>query len=78
MPTPTRSDVHVDTLATNFSIAYKNDTFIARSILPAIRVQKQTGKYAIYSKAPWFRDEAAVRGPGATAPLASSEPGTRS
>lgn len=70
MPTPTRSDIHIDTLATNFSIAYKNRTFIARDILPDVRVQKQTGKYAIFEKSSWFRDEAHVRAPAATAPLA--------
>lgn len=71
MANPTRADVHIDTLATQFSIAYKNPNglYIADQILPAIRVAKATGKYAVFDRASWFRDEASNRAPGARANL---------
>ncbi len=67
MPQPTRSQVHIDTLATNMSVAYKPTGFIGDQILPIVKVAKATGKYAKYTKAPWFRNEAAVRAPGTRA-----------
>ena len=45
MATPVRSDVHIDTAATTFSVAYRNQTYIADLILPVVKVAKQTGKY---------------------------------
>jgi len=67
MATPVRSDVHIDTLATNISVAYKNSNYIADQILPIVPVAKQTGKYAKFTKASWFRNEAQTRAPGTRA-----------
>jgi len=62
---PTPTDVHVDAVLTNISVAYRQraSQFIASRVFPIVPVQKQTDKYYIYTKADWFRDEAKVRGP---------------
>jgi len=63
--TPTPSDVHVDAILTNISVAYLQDTltYIAQSIFPEIPVTKQSDKYFKYDKGDWFRDEAQKRAP---------------
>ena len=63
MPQPTQTDVHVDAILTNMSVAYIQDarSFIAGSVFPRVPVMKQTDKYFIYSKNDWFRDEAQLR-----------------
>lgn len=63
MPQPTSSDVHVDAILTNISVAYMNNAtnFIASSVFPMVPVQKQTDKYFTYTKNDWFRDEAQLR-----------------
>ena len=65
MPQPTATDVHVDAILTNTSVAYiqKADDFIAAKVFPTVPVQKQTDKYFTYTKNDWFRDEAQKRGP---------------
>ena len=65
MPQPTVSDVHVDAILTNISIAYiqSQTNFIAGQVFPQIPVEKQSDKYFIYTKGDWFRDEAEVRAP---------------
>lgn len=60
-------DVHVDAALSNISIAYRNGTYIAEKVFPVVKVNKQSDKYFIFSKAHWFRDEAGVRAPGARA-----------
>lgn len=66
MPQPTRSQVHVDAILTNMSIAYMNeaDSFVASKVFPTINVQKQSDKYFTYSQADFFRDQAKVRAGG--------------
>jgi hypothetical protein len=63
MPQPTQSDVHVDAILTNISVAYiqKKSNFIAQTVFPVVPVEKQSDKYFIYNKADWFRDEAQLR-----------------
>lgn len=63
MPQPTQSDVHVDAILTNISVAYFNNeqNYIASRVFPNIPVEKQSDKYFIYTKADWFRDEAEKR-----------------
>lgn len=63
---PTASDVHVDAILTNISIAYlqRQEHFIASRVFPIVPVEKQTDKYFTYTKADWFRDEARKRAPG--------------
>lgn len=65
MPQPTSSDVHVDAILTNISVAYIQDqtNFIANSVFPNIPVEKQSDKYFKYTKGDWFRDEAQLRAP---------------
>jgi hypothetical protein len=65
MPQPTSSDVHVDAILSQISVAYmqSQDVFIANRIFPTISVQKQSDLYFTYNKGDWFRDEAALRAP---------------
>jgi len=67
MAQPTRSDVHVDSILTNISVAYiqMQDHFIANRVFPNVPVVKQSDKYFTYTKNDWFRDEAQRR-PDAT------------
>ena len=62
---PTPSDVHVDAVLTNISVAYiqRQDHFCAGRVFPIVPVEKQTDKYYTYTKADWFRDEAKRRAP---------------
>jgi len=65
MPQPTVSDVHVDAILTNMSVAYiqSQTNFVANQVFPSIPVEKQSDKYFVYTKGDWFRDEAEVRAP---------------
>lgn len=64
MPSPTLNDLHVDTLLTNISIAYRNPAYVADLMFPMVQVSKQSNKYPVYTKADWFRNEATRRAPG--------------
>ena len=63
MPQPSQTDVHVDAILTNISIAYiqKAANFISQKVFPVVPVDKQSDKYFKYNKADWFRDEAELR-----------------
>jgi len=63
MPQPTSSQVHVDAILTNISVAYlqRAESFIADKVFPVVPVDKQSDKYFVYSKNDWLRDEARVR-----------------
>jgi len=61
---PQGPDLHVDALATEFSIGYSNTDFIVDQISPEVNVNKRSGKYATYDQSHWFRDEAKKRAPG--------------
>lgn len=52
---PGARDVHVDTLLTNISVAYKNDEYIADKIFPIVYVEKQSDLIASYNKGDWLR-----------------------
>lgn len=65
---PTPQSIHVDAILTNLSIAYKNRNYIADRVFPSVPVNKQSDKYFVFPRGAWFRDEAAMRGPGASAP----------
>ena len=67
MPSPTAQQSHIDRALTNVSIAYSNAAYIWDQIFPQIGVAKQTNKFFTFPKAAWFRDETAVRAPGARA-----------
>jgi len=66
MPQPTQSQVHVDAILTNISVAYmqRAENFIADKVFPVIPVDKQSDKYFVYTKNDWLRDEAQVRADG--------------
>jgi hypothetical protein len=65
MPQPTSSDVHVDAILSQISVAYmqSQDAYIANRVFPTVSVAKQSDKYFVYTKGDWFRDEAQLRAP---------------
>lgn len=64
MPQPTSSQVHVDAILTNISVAYlqQQSNFVASRVFPVVPVEKQSDKFFKYTKNDWFRDEAQRRG----------------
>jgi hypothetical protein len=72
MANPTVSQVHVDAILTNASVAYiqSADNFIANKVFPIVPVDKQSDLYFKYTKEDWFRDDAKVRADGAEAATA--------
>lgn len=66
MAQPTASDVHVDAILTNISIAYRQSemNYIATQVFPLVPVDKQSDKYFVFTKNDWFRDQAQKRAPG--------------
>jgi len=80
MANPTLSQVHVDAILTNTSLAYiqSADNFIASKVFPVVPVDKQSDLYFKYTKEDWFRDDAAVRADGAEAATAGYNLGTDS
>jgi hypothetical protein len=65
MPQPTTSEVHVDAILTNMSVAFiqSQSNFIAGQVFRSLPVEKQSDKYFVYTKGDWFRDEATTRAP---------------
>lgn len=63
MPQPTPVDRHVNTLLTNLSIGYVNESYIADQIFPIVRVQKQSDILPTYDQSHWFRNLATLRAP---------------
>lgn len=66
MPQPTLNSVHVNAPLSNVSVAYlqKQTDFVASRVFPVIPSDKPSNVYYLYTKADWFRDEAAPRAPG--------------
>jgi hypothetical protein len=66
MPQPTSTDVHVDAILTNMSVAYMQEAyaFVAARAFPTVNVSKQTDKYFTYSQADFFRDQVQRRADG--------------
>jgi len=60
---PTQNDVNFDSLLTNISVAYRQlqTNFVASQVFPTVTVQKQSDRYATYTKNDWFRDDAGKR-----------------
>jgi hypothetical protein len=58
MVSPSPSEVHVDSLLTDFSVAYlqKQTQFIADRVFPRMPVNKQSDKYATFTLGDFFRD----------------------
>lgn len=65
MGLPTASDVHVDAVLTNISVAYQqNEPSVADQVFPMVKVNKQSDKYFIYDMADWNRSNMQLRQPG--------------
>jgi hypothetical protein len=62
---PTASDVHIDTALSSFAMQYRNSEYIATEVLSRRSVSKKSDYYFKFQKGAWFRDEAALRAPGA-------------
>lgn len=65
MPSPTDSDLHVNKLLSDLSVAYMNEqsAFIARKVFPVVPVSKRSDRYAVYDDAAFLRSRAAARAP---------------
>jgi hypothetical protein len=63
---PTQSQVHVDALLSNVSVAMLQtaDKFVANRVFPDIPVQKQSDKYAVFPMADFNRDSMLKRADG--------------
>ena len=59
----TPRDVVVDPVLSNVSVAYSNEQYIADMLMPVFPVKKQQGKYYVYDKA-MFRRNDTRRAPG--------------
>jgi len=66
MPNPTSTDVHVDAVLTNMSVAYQQEAyaFVAARAFPVVNVAKQTDLYFTYSQADFMRDQVQRRADG--------------
>lgn len=62
---PSLSDVHVNSILTNISVAYIQDAggFVADRVFPAVPVAKQSDLYFKYDMADWNRDNFQKRAP---------------
>lgn len=60
---PSRSQVHLDAILSNISVAYiqAHSRYIAQQVFPVVPVGKQSDKFYTYDKDDWFRDEAQRR-----------------
>ena len=63
MPRPTRSDVHVDHMLTNISVAYlqSQTNFLADQVFPNIPVDQQSNRYFKFDKDDFMRNDAQER-----------------
>jgi hypothetical protein len=66
MPQPTQSQVHVDAVLTNMSVAYMQeaDNFVASRVFPTVNVAKQSDLYYTYTQGDFYRDQAQTRADG--------------
>lgn len=65
MPLPTASDMHVDRVLTNLSVAYDQEVMpISSMVFPRIPVTRQSDKYFVYDLADWNRPQMELRAPG--------------
>jgi len=68
MPDPIVKELLISGPLQNVSIAYRNKSYIADRVFPILDNVDPKAKIARYLKGSWFRDEAAIRGPGGEAP----------
>ena len=62
---PNQSDLHVDALLTNVSLAYRNPNYMSDDLFPLCPVKKQSDIVTKFDQSHWFRDDAKLRLPGA-------------
>lgn len=67
MSTPNLGDQMVDKILTQFSVAYRNDSYISESIAPVINVKQRSGKFAKYGKENLRLEDNILRAPGTRA-----------
>lgn len=67
---PAESDIHVDAILTEISIAYRNLMLIGDQVFPRVPVTKPSDKYFIFDKGGWNRDEGTAIVRGLSAPSA--------
>lgn len=67
MPLPQAANLHIDSFLTNLSVGYMQEpsNFVADRAFPNVPSPKQSNKIAVYSQADAYRDEMALRAPGA-------------
>src|SRR4051794_17062674 len=75
MPSPDTSDLHVNVLLSNMSIAYQNamDSYVADRVFPFLYVDNQTNVYAKFNRGSFLTDAGTagmLRAPGTNAALA--------
>lgn len=65
MPQPTSSQVHINRLVTNLSVAHvqSSSKFAALRMFPGVNVPNKSDNYATYSQADFMRDEMEERAP---------------
>lgn len=68
MPEPNVRDLVVSGPLQNVSLAYRNKDFIGDKIFPILDGVDPRAKITKYLKGAWFRNDAAIRGPGGEAP----------
>jgi len=75
---PSRSDVHVDGVLTNISVAFlqSQDSFVADKVFPNIPVSHQSDVYYTYPKGEFNRDDMQLRAPGTESAGANYRLGT--
>jgi hypothetical protein len=69
MPSPTRSQVHVDAVLSAMSVAYMQDEaqYFSGKFMPSIPVKKRSDVFYKFDKGDFFRDDAQERAPGTPA-----------
>jgi hypothetical protein len=61
---PQGYQLHIDVLATNHSIMYRNKSYVADQLAPILPVTFQSGIIPKYIQSDFFRDDAKLRAPG--------------
>lgn len=64
---PTPKSAHKDAALSNLSIGYTNSMYVADQVFGTVPVKKQSDYFFKFLRGDWFRLDAAVRGPGASA-----------
>ena len=65
MPQPTSTEVHLDAILTDISVAWSQnqDEFVASKVFPTVNVAKQFDKFYRFGLEDWMRDDVKMRAP---------------